>query len=123
MQIMDAKAAATPPGAMAGAVYLELIAAADDELLSVTTPVAELAEIHETTHSNGMMEMRPVTAVTLKAGQTVRFAPGGMHVMLMNLHQPLTADQEFPLNLRFKNSGDVSTRVRVMAPDGLHAWH
>jgi copper(I)-binding protein len=116
VRIIGAQAVATPPGATAGAAYLELIATADDELLAVTTPVAERAEIHSSTTSNGMMQMRPVATVALKAGQAVRFAPGGMHLMLMNLRSPLVVDTDFSISLRFKNAGDVQATVHVVPP-------
>lgn len=123
VQINDAWAHATPPGAIAGAVYMEVIAASDDELLAVTTPVAERAEIHSSTTRDGMMQMRPVTTVALQAGQAVRFTPGGMHLMLMNLQRPLTPDTGFPLSLRFKNAGEVPAQVRVVPPGSTGVTH
>ena len=77
-RFIDAKAVATPPGAAAGAVYLELVSASDDELLAVTTPVAERAEMHSSTTSNGMMQMRPV-AKRCAQGRTDRCDSSGRH--------------------------------------------
>lgn len=123
VEIREARAVATSPGAMVGAVYLDMVATGDDELLSVTTPVAERAEIHSSTTSNGMMQMRPMATVALRAGQVVRFAPGSMHLMLMNLHAPLKAGSDFPLDLQFRKQGTLQVQVHVVAPGSIDISH
>ncbi len=85
-----------------------------DTLLSASTPRAEKAEIHTHINDNGVMRMREVTdGVAVAPGATVKFAPGGYHIMLMGLKQPLKAGDRFPLTLKFAKAGSVTVDVQV----------
>ena len=71
-----------------------------DRLTGVSTPVAGTAELHQTINENGVLRMRPVSdGMALPPGHAVTFAPGGLHVMLMDLKRPLTQGDVFPLTL------------------------
>jgi copper(I)-binding protein len=61
------------------------------------------------------MQMRPVKTVNVPANGRVRFASGGLHVMLVDLKQPLAEGQKFPLKLEFRVAGTVNQEVRVKA--------
>lgn len=115
IEIRNAWSPLTPPGATVAAVYAEVSARQADTLLSASSTVAETTEMHSTLEENGMMHMRPVHELALQAGETVRFAPGGMHLMLTGLHQALPADAQFPLVLHFAKAGDVTVTVQVRA--------
>ena len=82
---------ATPPGAkVAGAFMLiENQGKEADRLVSASSPVAGLVEIHEMAMEGGLMKMRAVKSIDLKPGATVELRPGGYHVMLEDLKQPL----------------------------------
>lgn len=104
----------TPPGAATAAVYMQISVREADVLLSAATPIAQLAQIHETSLGDGMMRMRPLERLALAAGETVRFEPGGRHFMLMNAQQP-PAGASFPMTLRFANAGEIKIVVAVRA--------
>jgi copper(I)-binding protein len=90
--------------------------AADDTLVSVATPAAMSASLHQTsTDASGMTGMHPVEGITVPAGGTVKLEPGGYHVMLMGLTGDLAAGQVVQLTLTFKAAGkvDVSAEVRA----------
>ncbi len=111
-----------PPSAPNGAAYFELANRGPeaDRLLGAATPRANKAELHTHVHDNGVMRMREVEGgVAVPAGQTVRFAPGGLHVMLMGLNAPLAKGERFPLTLRFEKAGEV--KVEVVVEDGMAA--
>jgi copper(I)-binding protein len=63
----------------------------------------------------GMMEMRAVDKIAIPAGKTVSLAPGGYHVMLLQLKSPLTTGQKFTLTLTFEKAGKVDVPVEVRA--------
>ena len=86
-----------------------------DQLVSVASPVAGTTMLHETVRGAGMMKMRHVPHIDIGPGETVALQPGGLHVMLMKLGQPLLADTTFPLTLTFKNAGSVTIQVPVRA--------
>jgi hypothetical protein len=108
-------ARATPPGATTGAVYLTLRnrSATADQLVSASTPVAGVAGVHSERMTHGVMEMRPVNALDLAAGAAVTLKPGGLHIMLMALKQPLRRGTHFPLTLRFAHAAPLTVDVEV----------
>jgi len=109
-------ARASAGNATTGAAYLAITGGAQpDRLLGGSTPIANAAEVHETTNANGVMQMRPISEVLVPAGQTVTLAPGGYHVMLMGLKKPLVAGQTFPLTLRFARTQPITVDVQVEA--------
>ncbi len=108
-------ARATPGAVTTGAVYLEIAAPGGDVLtgVSVDPSVAAAAEIHETVAVGSSMTMRPVAQVPVPDGETVVFAPGGFHVMLVDLAAPLTPGAVFPLRLTFATAGEEVVEVEV----------
>lgn len=112
IEIRDAWASATPPGATVGAAYMDIIAHEPDTLLSVTTPVAEVVTIHTSLEEDGIVKMRPLHEIDLAAQERFRFEPGAAHLMLIGLHGPLIAGSHFPLTLQFRRAG---TRVAEVA--------
>ncbi len=90
--------------------------------MSVSSPVAGVAEIHEMRLDAGVMKMRDVGTLEVKAGETVQLKPGGYHVMLSELRQPLKVGDRFPLTLKFENAGavEVSVWVEEMGAGGAH---
>ena len=115
VKVEQAWARATPEGAKAAALYMTLVnkGGADDRLVSVTTPVAGKAEVHSTTTENGVTRMRPVDALDMKAGTSTTLKPGGYHVMLTDLKEPLVAGQSFAVTLTFENAGKIAVTVIV----------
>ena len=122
VEILRAVAPATPPGVSVAAVYIELVSPTDDVLLDIVTPLADKTEIHESVEADGMMQMRPRESIPIEAGKPLRFAPGGLHLMLMNLHKPLLVDNSFPLDLHLQKAGTVTANVQVV-PQGSIAQH
>ena len=114
--VAKAWARATPPGATVGVVYAQLTAARADEVVSVATPVAERVEIHVSTQTDGVAKMRPVDRVKLAAGVPMHFEPGGYHLMLIGLREPLVAGRSFAVTFTFRDAGSLTTRAQIVAP-------
>lgn len=111
----DAWARATPPHAAVGAVYMTLTSAGGDKLTGITSPAATTAAVHEMQMDGNIMRMRPVEGgLELPAGKPVELGPGGYHVMLEGLKQPLKQGQSVPLHLTFQHAQplDVVAEVR-----------
>ena len=115
-------ARATPAAARVAGAYLtvENKGTAPDRLIAASSPVAGVTEIHEMTMDGGVMKMRAIPGIEIKAGAKVELKPGGYHVMLIELKQPLKNGDRFPLTLTFKKAGkiDVSVWVEDMASRG-----
>ena len=133
----------SPMAATMGAAYMDLVSAVDDTLIGakVDASVAKVAEIHETVmvgdemssdttmemddHNSddmssdttmamsGEMKMQKVDAVEVKAGEALSLKPGGYHVMLMELVNPLTVGDTIQVTLTFEKAGDVVVDVPV----------
>ena len=108
---------ATPPGAkIAGAfMSIENRGKEVDRLVGATSPAAGLVEIHEMAMDGAVMRMRAVTGIDLKPGATLALKPGGYHMMLEDLKQPLTEGEEIPLTLKFERAGSIDVRVKIEA--------
>ncbi len=109
-------ARATVAGQSTGAAYLTIhnAGAADDRLLSASTTVAPETSLHTSTNENGVARMRPLAdGLPTPAGETVKLEPGGHHLMLTGLRQPLAAGQSIELSLRFERSGERKLPLRI----------
>lgn len=127
--VLDAWARETPGGAKTGAAFLQVTAKTDsDKLIDARSSVAEHVELHNHVHENGVMRMRRVDAIEVPAGKTVTLEPGGYHLMLMNLKQPLKAGDTIDLTLVFEKAGQVEVTASVQpigakGPGGAESGH
>lgn len=113
----DAVCRPTPRGRQVTGCYLTLTAPAADTLVSVASPVAALAQIHEMRMESNMMMMRELEAgVPLPAGEAVTLAPGGNHIMLMGVTEPLATGDRVELTLTFANAAPVEVTATVGQP-------
>ena len=108
-------ARATPGGAKTGVMYLSVTntGTAPDKLVGASTPVAAKAEVHESKSANGVMQMRPVSTLTIAPGKTVVLQPDGYHLMLTGLKQPLKEGEHVPLTLVFEHAGKRQVTAEV----------
>lgn len=113
---------ATPGGAKIGGGYMTITnnGSAPDKLLSATTTAADHVEIHEMAMSNHIMTMRKVDGVSVAPGKTVSFAPGGYHLMLVGLKNPLKEGDRVKATLTFEKAGPVEVTINV---EGIGAQH
>ncbi len=106
-----------PPVARNTAAFMQVSNPGDASLTIVgaRTPVARRAELHDHLRDGDVMRMRPVDAVEIPARSAVRFQPGGLHVMLMELVAPLAAGQTVELVLELSDGSHVPVRAPVRA--------
>ncbi|MDQ6433299.1 copper chaperone PCu(A)C [Mesorhizobium sp. LHD-90] len=118
-----------PAGAKVAAGYMVINnhGAAADRLVSITSPIAGKAEVHEmSVNSEGVMTMRPVTAgVEIPAGGEVALKPGAFHIMFMDLKEIPKAGVKFPSTLTFEKAGkvDVEFAVEAKSNEPDHSQH
>lgn len=115
LDVNAAWARPTPPGARTGAVYLTLHNPGDAEVavVGVSAPVADMAEIHRTVMKGEMTGMVPVAGLVVAPGQTIALEPGGLHIMLLHLHQVLAEGEQFSITLKFMDGGEQAVDVPV----------
>ena len=115
LDIKQPFARATPPGAKVAGVFMTIENKGKDadRLVSASSPVAGVVQIHEMKMDGGMMKMREINGLDIKPGATVELKPSGYHVMLMDLKQPLKQGDSVPLTLRFEKAGTVEIKAAV----------
>ncbi len=117
IQADDGWARARIPNARAGAAYLVLTNSGtrDDRLVSASSPIASVVEVHRHLHDNGVMRMEHLPELPLPAGEAVTFKPGGLHLMLIGLQQQLKQGTTFPVTLTFVVAPPVTVSVEVLS--------
>lgn len=116
VDVQGAWARATVQGQMASGAFMTLRSTETTRLVSASTPVAGVTEIHEMSMDGGVMKMRAITGLDLPAGQAVELKPGGYHVMLMDLKGPLSQKTHIPLTLVFRNAKGQESVQRLEVP-------
>ncbi|MBN8975183.1 MAG: copper chaperone PCu(A)C [Rhizobiales bacterium] len=114
--ISNAWTRATPGGAKVGGGYLtiENKGTTADKLVGGTTTVAGKLEVHQMSMSDGVMKMHPVEGgLTIEPGKTVKLAPGGYHLMMVDLKQPFKQGETVPVTLQFEKAGKVAVSLSV----------
>jgi copper(I)-binding protein len=96
---------------------MKLTAKEGSKLVSASSPVAGVTEVHEMKMDGDVMKMRAVQGgLELPAGKAVELKPGGYHVMLMDLKSTLQKDSMIPLTLVFKDAKGVETKTELNVP-------
>jgi copper(I)-binding protein len=114
--ITQAWSRATPGGAKVGGGYLtiENRGGTPDRLIGSSADVAAKVQVHEMTMADGVMKMRPVEGgLTIDPGKTVKLAPSGYHLMIMDLKSPLKQGDKVPITLEFEKAGKVTVTLDV----------
>ncbi|MFZ4651276.1 MAG: copper chaperone PCu(A)C [Rubrivivax sp.] len=130
--VQDPWVRATVGQQKASGAFMQLQSARGGKLVSASSPVAGVVEIHEMAMDGQVMRMRAVAALELPAGQPVALRPGGYHVMLMDLKKPLSPGDTVALTLVVETAGqrenvEVKAVVRPLGAQaqagGGHAGH
>src|ERR1700676_3892464 len=114
--ITQAWSRATPGGAKIAGGYLtiENKGAAPDRLIGGSAEVSDKIQVHEMAVNNGVMTMRRLDqGLTMDPGKMIKLAPGGYHLMLMDLKAPLKQGDKVPVTLEFEKAGKVKLSLDV----------
>ena len=123
VNIENAWARATPPGAKVAAGYM-VIRSAGDRLIAVHSSAAERVEMHVTERDGEVARMKQVNAYDVKG--IFELKPGGAHLMFVNIKAPFKEGGKIPVVLRFEKAGEVKTQFhvgRITAGGAPHHQH
>ncbi|MFI5736515.1 copper chaperone PCu(A)C [Kribbella sp. NPDC051587] len=96
---------------------------ADIKVISATSPVAGMVQLHEMAMKDGKMVMQEKAGgVNIPAGSHAHLSPGGDHIMLMELKNPLKPGDEVPLTLKFSDNTthDLTVPVKAFTEEEEH---
>ncbi len=85
----------------------------DRRLISAESPAAKIVELHTHLNENGVMKMRPVPRIEVKAHGQTELKPGSFHVMLIDLTAPLKEGDKVPISLKFDDGSTVFLEAPV----------
>lgn len=107
---------ATVPAQQVTGAFMTLIASVDLRLVAVSSPQAGIVEIHQMSMENNVMQMRALPeGIALPKGKAVELKPGGYHLMVMNLKQPMQLGAWLPLTLTVETKDKKRSTVVVSA--------
>jgi periplasmic copper chaperone A len=116
VDVKEAWVRSTVPGQMGTGAFMKITAKNGAKLVGVSSPVAGVGEVHEMKMDGDVMKMRALPSLDLPAGKAVELNPGGYHVMLMDLKQPLLKDSKVPVTLIFKDSKGAESKLELSLP-------
>ncbi|RMX08848.1 copper chaperone PCu(A)C [Corticibacter populi] len=126
LEITHPYARPSRPGQLNGSAWFGVNNAGStgDRIIGVQSEVAKHTEIHDMDMQGGVMRMFKVDGVDVPAGGHVKLGEGNkLHVMLLELEQPLKAGDRFPLTIQFEHAGSVPVEVWVEEPRDGAATH
>lgn len=118
LKVSNAWVRAVPPVSKNSAGYLliENAGGTADVLLGASVEKARVTEIHEMVRDGDTMIMRHRDEIPVPANGSAALAPGGLHLMLIDLQQPLQVGEKLDAVLRFRNAGEVKVVMEVRMP-------
>ena len=125
IQVRHPWSRATPPGAKVAVGYMEIRnrGAQPDRLLSASSAVAKRVEMHVTQREGEVLKMRQVESFEIPARERFTLRPGGSHLMLVDVVQPLQKGERFTMKLRFERAGEMEVELEVQEMGTRHPRH
>lgn len=116
--VVDPYVRQAPPGAMTTGAFMVLknAGAKDVKLVKADNPASKVTELHTHINEGGVMKMRPVKDIEVKAKGEAVLQPGGLHVMLIDLKAPLKEGDMIPLTLTFDDGSSKKVDAKVQKP-------
>ena len=102
------------PGRPAAGYFTLTAGATPVELTGVASPPARV-ELHAMSMAGDVMRMDKLPSVRVGAGGTVRFAPGGSHLMLFGVPASVRAGGTLPLTFAFSDGTTIRVAATVVA--------
>jgi copper(I)-binding protein len=124
--VTDATVRLLPPGVTNTAAYFSVQNSSDTSqiLVGASADFATKAEIHNHIVVDDMMRMQQQSEVVIQPGESVHFSPGGLHIMLFGLKQPLSEGQSVSISLHTKAGESIIITANVARPKlSTHSHH
>ncbi len=119
--VMDERVRAVPPGQVNSAAFMILKNNSNENrlLVSAHSNISKAVELHTHIKEGGMMRMRRIDSIAIKAGSKTILQPGGLHIMFIGLKQGLKAGEKVELKLVFDDNSEIALSVPVKMVAGM----
>lgn len=116
--VQDPYVRLAPPNAPATGAFMVIKNNGDKDIkvVKAANPVSKVAELHTHLNEGGVMKMRPVQAIDIKAKGEAVLKPGGLHVMLIDLKAPMKEGDVVPITLTFDDGSSKQVDAKVVRP-------
>ena len=116
--VVDPYVRLAPPNAPATGAFMVIrnTGASDIKLVKASNPVSRVTELHTHINEGGVMKMRPVPVIEIKAKGEAVLKPGSLHVMLIDLKAPMKEGDVVPIMLGFEDGSSTQVDARVVRP-------
>ena len=116
--VQDPYVRLAPPNAPATGAFMVIKNGGDKDVkvLKADNPASRVTELHTHLNENGVMKMRPVPAIEVKAKGQAVLQPGGLHVMMIDLKAPMKEGDVVPITLTFEDGSSKQVDARVVRP-------
>ena len=105
-----------PPMSKMTAGYMTLLSDQDDRLISISSNMAEVVEIHQSKMEDGVMSMQKESCLYLPKDEPVELKPQSYHLMVMGLQSPLNEGENHQFTLEFEQAGKMLVHITVRNP-------
>jgi periplasmic copper chaperone A len=118
ISVQDPYVRLAPPNAPATAAFMVIKNGGDKDVkvVKADNPVSRVTELHTHTNDGGVMKMRPVPAIEVKAKGEAVLKPGGLHVMMIDLKAPMKEGDSVPITLTFDDGSSKQVDAKVVKP-------
>ena len=116
--VQDPYVRLAPPNAPATGAFMVIKNNGDKDIkvVKAANPVSKVTELHTHLNEGGVMKMRPVQAIDIKAKGEAVLKPGGLHVMLIDLKAPMKEGDVVPITLNFDDGSSKQVDAKVVRP-------
>jgi copper(I)-binding protein len=121
--VVDPYVRQVPPGAMATAAYMVLknTGSQDAKLIKAETSASKVAELHTHLNEDGVMKMRKVPSIEIKAKGEAVLEPSGLHVMMIDLNGTMKEGDKIAITLGFDDGSSKKIEAPVRRPAPMSA--
>jgi copper(I)-binding protein len=116
VSVQDPYVRLAPPNAAATGAFMVIRNTGDKDVkvVKADNPVSKATELHTHLNEGGVMKMRPVPAIEIKAKGEAVLRPGGLHVMMIDLKAPMKEGDSVPITLTFDDGSSKQVDARVV---------
>jgi copper(I)-binding protein len=116
VSVQDPYVRLAPPNAAATGAFMVIRNTGDKDVkvIKADNPVSKATELHTHLNEGGVMKMRPVQAIEIKAKGEAVLKPGGLHVMMIDLKAPLKEGDSVPITLTFDDGSSKQVDAKVV---------
>lgn len=118
ISVADPYVRMAPPGSRTTGAFMTVKNAGDKDtqLVSAAATVAKVVELHNHINDGGVMRMRQVKEIAVPAKGEAQLKPGGYHVMLIDMQQPLKEGEHVVITLGFADGSKKEVHAPVKKP-------